>query len=152
MESPKGTRLIALVTLLVLIGALAGSLVTYALLSGAVRVPTRAQVKSVGVDVFKDANCTMQLTEIDLGFLEPGETKNYSAYVKSTSNVAITVSMCTESWNPANASSIIGVSWDAQGRQITADGVLPVTCTFTVNQTTTGLRSFSFTIIFIGSE
>ena len=151
MESPKGMRLVAVVVISAIIGALAGSLVTYGLLSGAVRVPSRAQVKSVGVDAFKDAECTLQLTMIDWGFLEPGQTKNCSAYLKSTSNVAITVSMITEDWNPLNATSLIGCIWDAEGRRISADEVIAVNFTVTVNQSTTGLKSFSFTIVITGS-
>jgi hypothetical protein len=144
-------RMVAVVVLSAVIGALAGSLVTYGLLSGAVRVPTRAQVKSVGVDVFNDADCTMQLTMIDWGFLEPGQTKNCSAYLKSTSNVVIAVSMITEDWNPANATSLIGCIWDAEGRHISADEVIAVNFTLTVNQSTAGLKSFSFTIVITGS-
>ena len=151
MESPKGMRLVAVVVLSAVIGAFAGSLVTYGLLSGAVRVPSRAQVKSVGVDVFNDAECTLQLTVIDWGFLEPGQTKNCSAYLKSTSNVAITVSMVTEDWNPLNATSFIGCIWDAEGRQISADEVIAVNFTLTVNESTTGLKSFGFTIVITGS-
>jgi len=151
MENPKELRLVAVVVFSAVIGALAGSLVTYGLLSGAVRVPSRAQVKSVGVDAFKDADCTLQLTMIDWGFLEQGQTKNYSAYLKSTSNVAITVSMITEDWNPLNATSLIGCIWDAESRQISADEVIAVNFTLTVNQSTTGLKSFSFTIVITGS-
>ena len=151
MESPKGMRLVAVVVLSAVIGALAGSLVTYGLLSGTVRVPSRAQVKSVGVDVFNDAECTLQLTVIDWGFLEQGQTKNCSAYLKSTSNVAITVSMVTEDWNPLNATSLIGCIWDAEGRQISADEVIAVNFTLTVNQSTTGLKSFGFTVVITGS-
>jgi len=151
MESPKGMRLVVVVVLSAVIGALAGSLVTYGLLSGAVRVSSRAQVKSVGVDAFKDAECTLQLTMIDWGFLEQGQTKNCSAYLKSTSNVAITVSMIIEDWNPLNATSLIGCIWDAEGRQISADEVIAVNFTLTVNQSTTGLKSFSFTIVITGS-
>ena len=151
MENPKGMRLVAVVVISAVIGALAGSLVTYGLLSGAVRVPSRAQVKSVGVDAFTDAECTMQLTMIDWGFLEPGQTKNCSAYLRSTSNVAITVWMTTEDWNPLNATSFIGCIWDAEGRQISADEVIAVNFALTVNQSTTGLKSFSFTIVITGS-
>jgi hypothetical protein len=150
MENPKRMRLAAVVVISAVIGALAGSLVTYGLLSGAVRVPSRAQVKSVGVDVFNDADCTVQLAMIDWGFLEPGQTTNCSAYLKSTSNVAITVSMTTESWNPLNATSLIGCVWDAEGRQMSSDEVIAVNFTLTVNQSTTGLKSFSFTIVITG--
>jgi hypothetical protein len=151
MESPKGLRLVAVVVLSAVIGALAGSLVTYGLLSGAVRVPSRAQVKSVCVDAFNDADCTVQLTMIDWGFLEPGQTKNCSAYLKSTSNAAITVSMSTEDWNPLNATSVIGCVWDAEGRQISADEVIAVNFILAVNESTAGLKSFSFTVVITGS-
>jgi hypothetical protein len=88
---------------------------------------------------------------IDWGFREPGQTKNCSAYLKSTSNVAITVSMVTEDWTPLNATSLIGCIWDAEGRQISADEVIAVNFTLTVNQSTTGLKSFRFTIVITGS-
>jgi len=151
MESPKGTRLIAVIVAVTLIGALAGSLVTYALLSGSVRVPTRAQVKCVGVDVFSDANCTVRMTQIDFGFLDPGQTKNYSVYVKSQSNVEMTLTMTTEDWNPSNATAVVGLSWDCQGRQVSAGTVVLANFTLTMSQTTDGLSDFTFTIVFTGS-
>jgi hypothetical protein len=143
--------LVAVLVLAGLIGALAGSLVTYALLSGSVRVPTRAQVKCVGVDVFSDANCTVRVTEIDLGFLDPGQTKNYSVYVKSQSNVDITLTMTTEEWNPSNATAVVGLSWDCQGRQVSAGAAVLATFTLTMSQTTNGLSNFTFTIVITGS-
>jgi hypothetical protein len=150
METQR-TRLVAVVVLAALIGALAGSLVTYALLSGSVRVPSRAQVKCVGVDVFSDANCTVRMTQIDWGFLDPGQTKNYSVYVKSQSNVDITLTMATEDWNPSNATAVVGVSWDCQGRQVSAGAAVLANLTLTMSQTTNGLSDFTFTIVFTGS-
>jgi hypothetical protein len=88
---------------------------------------------------------------IDWGFLEPGETKNSLAYLKSTSNVPINVTMVTESWSPANATTFIGCSWNAEGRQINPEGMIPVNFTLTVDKLTKGLKSFSFTIAITGS-
>jgi hypothetical protein len=151
MESPKGTRLILLIVAVALTGALAGSLATYALLSASVRVPTKAQVKCVGVDVFADVDCTVSVTQIDWGFLDPGQTKDYSVYVESQSNVEMTLTMATEDWNPSNATAVVGLSWDCQGRQVGAGTVVLANFVLTVSQTTDGLSGFTFTIVITGS-
>ena len=49
------------------------------------------------------------------------------------------------------ATSLIGCIWDAEGRQISADEVIAVNFTLAVNESTTGLKSFSFTIVISGS-
>jgi hypothetical protein len=105
----------------------------------------------VGVDVFSDANCTVSVTQIDWGFLDPGQTTNYSVYVKSQSNVEMTLTMATEDWNPSNATAVVGFSWDCQGRQVSAGTVVLANFTLTMSQTTNGLSGFTFTIVITGS-
>jgi hypothetical protein len=144
-------KTIAIILASVAVGSVVGSLITYTWLSATVRISNTAQIKSVGVSVFKNGECTIELTMIDWGFLEPGETKNSLAYLKSTSNVPINVTMVTESWIPANATTFIGCSWNAEGRQISPEGIIPVNFTLTVDKATKGLKSFSFTIAITGS-
>jgi hypothetical protein len=147
----KERRIVGLVALAAALGLVVGSLGTYAALQWTARIPTTAQLKLLGVGVYKDISFTIPVTQIDWGILEPGESKNFSAYIKNESNVPITLSMHTEDWNPTNASSLIGFSWDYQGSQISVDGSIPVTFILNVNQATAGFRGFSFTIVIVGS-
>jgi len=115
------------------------------------RIPTTATLKLVGVGVYKDINFTVPVTQIDWGVLEPGQNVNFSAYIKNLSNVPITLTMHTESWTPANASSFISLSWDYSGKQINVSGSIPITFTLTIAPTTVGLTTFSFIIVIVGS-
>jgi len=144
-------RTIGIVSLALIIGLFAGSFATYALMQWTARIPTTATLKLVGVGVYKDINFTVPVTQIDWGVLEPGQNVNFSAYIKNLSNVPITLTMYTESWTPANASSFISLSWDYSGKQINVSGSIPITFTLTIAPTTVGLTTFSFIIVIVGS-
>jgi len=144
----KYLGIVALATVLAL---LAGSVITFAVMQWTRRIPSSASLKVVGIGVYKDVNFTVSVTQIDWGMLEPGEKKNFSAYIKNESNVPITLSMWTEDWNPLNASSFISLSWNYDATQIPVDGSVPVTFALHVDAATSGIRSFSFTIVVVGS-
>ena len=142
---------VGVVALALVVGLLIGSFVTYALLQYSARVSSTATLKAVGVGVYKDVNCTVSLTAINWGMLEPGQSINYSAYVKNLSNVPITLSMYTEGWSPTNATNYISLSWIITGQQLAVGAVAPVTFTLNVSQAIQGIQTFSFTIVIIGS-
>ena len=140
------------ISILVLsIGLVAASLVAFAMMQWSHRIRNVATLKVVGVSVYKDVNLTILLTEIDWGVVESGETRDFSAYIKNESNVPLSLAMRTESWEPANASSFIGLAWDYSGGLIPVDGSVPVTFSLSVDSAISGITSFSFTIVIIGS-
>jgi hypothetical protein len=147
----KERRIAGVVALATALGLVAGSLGTFAALQWTARIPTTAQLKLLGVGVYKDISFTIPVEQIDWGILEPGESKNFSAYIKNESNVPISLSMYTEGWNPATASSLIGFAWDYQGTQINVDESILMTFTLNVAQAVTGFKTFSFTIVIVGS-
>jgi hypothetical protein len=144
-------RVVRAIICAILMGVLGGSITTYAVLQWNTRIPTTAQLKLLGVGVYKDAPFTVAVTEINWGILEPGDRKNFSAYIKNESNVPITLTMYTENWNPANATSFIGLSWDYQGNLIDVDGSALATFILNVDAATSGFKTFSFTIVIVGS-
>jgi len=129
---------------------LLGSVSTFAVMEWSQRVHNVARVKVVGVGIYKDINFTVSVTEIDWGIIEPGESKNFSAYIVNESNVPLTLAIRTENWSPLNASSFMTLSWDYNGTQIGVGGSVPVTLTLQVAQPVSGIESFSFDIVIVG--
>jgi hypothetical protein len=128
-----------------------GSFSTIAVMQWTQRIPSSATVKAVGVGIYKDVNFTVSVTQIDWGIVEPGQSKNFSAYIVNRSNVPITLSMTTENWNPTNASKVITLTWNYSGTKIAVDDYVFVTFVLSVDQAISGIDAFSFTIVVTGS-
>jgi len=140
------------ISILVLaIGLVAASLVAFAVMQWSHRIRNVATLKVVGVGVYKDVNLTILLTKIDWGIIEAGETKNFSAYIKNESNVPLSLAMSTESWEPANASSFITLSWNYKRELIPINGSVHMTFTLNVDSAISGITNFSFTIAIVGN-
>lgn len=133
-----------------LLGA-ATALMTLAAMQWVRRIPSTAIVKTIGVDVYLDSELTTPVVNIDWGILEPGENKNFNVYVVNHGNVPIVLSLTTENWQPANASNFITVTWNYDRYPIAVSGYTYVTFTLHVDPATTGIDSFSFTIMIVGS-
>jgi hypothetical protein len=143
--------LVRVVVLAAVAGLFVGAAITYAVMQWTWKISTVATLKLMGVGVYKDVNFTVPVSEIDWGIVELSEKKNFSAYIKNESNVPITLTMHTEDWSPLNASSFISLSWDYSGSEIPVDGSIPVTFILNVDAATSGIESFSFTIVIVGS-
>ncbi|MGB8780559.1 MAG: hypothetical protein WCD81_07920 [Candidatus Bathyarchaeia archaeon] len=116
------------------------------------QIPSLGTITAVGVGVFSDAACTQNVTSVNWGILTPGSITNYQTYIKSTSNIPITLSLGTDSWNPASAPTYITLSWSySAGVVIQPNASLPVSLTLTVSSTVTGFTSFTFDIDITGS-
>ena len=144
-------KFVRIVALAVVVGLFVGSAVTYAVIQWTWRISSRATLKLMGVGVYKDIDCTIPVLEIDWGIVEPDESKNFSAYIKNESNVPINLTMWTENWNPANASSFITFSWDYSASEIHVDASIPAIFVLNVDPATGGIDTFSFTIVIVGN-
>jgi len=110
-----------------------------------------AVIKTVGVGVYEDVDFTVSVTQIDWGVLEPGATKNFTAYLRNESNVPISLNMTTQNWNPPEAEQFISVSWDQEGKTLQTNQVVSVTFSLSVSPNVSGVTSFSFEIVITGS-
>jgi hypothetical protein len=144
-------NLIRVIVLVSVFAFVAGAAITFAVMHWTRRIPSIATLKTVGVGVYEDPACTVIVTQIDWGILEPGDTATFDAYIKNLSNVPITLTIHTEDWSPANASNFISLSWDYDGTRIPVDSSIPVTFALNVDAATSGIESFSFTIVIVGS-
>lgn len=111
------------------------------------RVKARGRVVGIRVNIYEDANLTTRLTEIDWGFIEPGETKNFSCYVESLCNVPAILTLETELWQPENASSYIFLSWDYDNSTLDLGEVRQITFFLYVSEDISGIDHFAFDII-----
>jgi len=72
---------------------------------------------------------------------------NVIVYVKNEGNVAASITLATENWNPLNASDYLVLSWNYDGRQLNTREEAQVTLTLTVSSSVQGIEDFSFDII-----
>ena len=138
---------IAFKPLAVLLSIVALTVFASGFMQSSVRIVGRGTVKAVGVGVFWDSNCTNPVSFIDWGMVEPSSMNNVTVYVRNEGNVAASISLATENWNPSNASDYMTLSWNYDGQQLNPQEVAQVTVTLNVSSSVQGIESFSFDII-----
>lgn len=140
--------------------AVAAILVAFVLLDGTVMgtllgrvtVPNLGTVKAMGVGVYWESGCSNRVTSIDWGTVEPGSTNDVTVYIRNEGNAEETLSSTAESWSPSTASMYMSLSWDYGGQVIDVGEVVPVTLSLSVSAGITGITSFSFDIVIVGSD
>jgi hypothetical protein len=108
-------------------------------------------LKVIGIGAYRDDSSTNRVNGIRWGILEPGVQKSFAIYFLNEGNSAVTLSMSTSNWNPSVASTYLTLSWDYNGQTIKAGENLQVTLTLSVSASITGVTTFNFDIIVVGS-
>ena len=108
-------------------------------------------VKAVGIGVYWDTALTNRTTTINWGTLDPGTQRSFTLFMQNEGNSAITLSLSTSNWNPSTASTYMTLTWNYNNQPINAGATTQVTLTLTVSPTATGITSFSFDTIIVGS-
>ena len=103
------------------------------------------------VKIYEDESCTIALTEIDWGTLNPPDSKSLTAYVKNYGDVPFNMTLSTQNWNPAEGGTYMTLSWNYTGQTVSVSEVLLVTFTLDVDS---GISegSFNFDILITASE
>jgi len=110
-------------------------------------------VKTIGCEVYSDANCTKPLTEIKWGTFDPGGSNSTFIYLKSTSNINITLDFYTQNWNPQNVKNYITLTTDYKNStQISPNEVIKIKLTLKISYSIEGITTFSFDIVITASE
>jgi len=112
----------------------------------------KGNIKTIGINVYWDAECTNKMTEINWGMLDPGWIGNVTGYLKNEGTYPVVLSVHTENWNPVGASSYISISWDYNNQTIEPNQIVPVVFTLSVSETIQGIESFSFDIVIIATS
>jgi len=138
---------IAFKPLAILISIVALTVLASGFMQSSVRIVGRGTVKAVGVGVFWEGNCTNPVSFIDWGIVELGSMNNVTVYVRNEGNMAASISLTTENWNPPNASDHFALSWDYDGRPLNPSEAVKVTLTLTVSSSVLGIENFNFEIV-----
>ena len=141
-----------LVMLLIFILAFSSVFIAYAAVTGMFRINSTGYVRAIGVQVYFDEACTNETNSINWGYLSPGETKNITVYVKNNGTIPMILSHTVQNWNPADAETYITFSWDGENKVVNAGEVIAVTLSLHVAEDITGIGSFSFELVIIGTE
>jgi hypothetical protein len=125
-------------------------LLAFSVMQFTAQISSTAMLKAVGIGVYSDAACSTQVSQINWGVLEPGSNKTVTVYIRNESNVPVALTLATADWNPVNATEFISLSWDQQNVQVDPPSVTLAILTLHVAAETTGLSTFTFTIIIAG--
>jgi hypothetical protein len=151
LEKVNARVAVAVVATACLAGMAVGSALTFAFLSSQRAIPSTGVVLAVNVGVFSDAGCTLNLTSIDWGSVNPGESVSRTIYVKDRGNAPIPLGMATGGWNPAVVEDQLAISWNREGSSLGPGESAAATLTLAVSASVHDVASFSANIIITGS-
>jgi len=114
-------------------------------------VPSTGSIKSVGVGVYWNQQCTNVTSSLNFGQLEPESSKNFTLYLKNEGNAILTLSMAAKNWNPTSASTYMTLTWNREGQKINPGQVMAFVITLTVSVNVQGISSFSLDIVISGT-
>ena len=115
-------------------------------------IPNAGNVKAVGVGVYWEYACENNVTSIDWGYLEPGETRSVTIYIRNSGSVPLILTMTVENWQPATANTYISVSWNRQNYVLAQNSVVETVINISVSENITDVTSFSFDLVITGTE
>lgn len=114
-------------------------------------IPSGGMIKAVNVGVYSDSGCTTPIPSITWGVLEPGGSQDRTIYIKNNGNSALVLSLNTEGWSPLNAADYIDLSWNYTGEALNPGASIDVVLTLTVSSAISGIESFNFNIVIVGT-
>jgi len=120
-------------------------------ISNYIRIQNTGNIKTVNLEIYQDAECTIPLTKIDWGTVEPSKTYQYTAYVINKGNTNLTLIMITENWNPINAKDSINLTWDKENAILQPNNPMLVVFTLEIASEINKITEFSFDIVIYGN-
>lgn len=58
----------------------------------------------------------------------------------------------SQNWNPANASTYVGLAWNREGQTVSVGSVLTANLSLSVSSSIAGITNFSFDMVIVGAE
>jgi hypothetical protein len=108
-------------------------------------------VKAFGVGVYWDNNCSVAVSSIDWGLVEPGLASDVTFYIRNEGNFAVTLFLGAENWTPENASDYLTLDWDYAGQIIGPGETVQVTLSLLASPDIEDVTDFGFDVILSGS-
>jgi hypothetical protein len=117
--------------------------------TGNIRVVTPP---SVQLGVYQDSGCTVALSGVSWGTLDPGTTSTATIYLKNEGSVPATLGMSAGNWNPVLASSYFTLTWNRAGYVLAVNASVPAVLSLTVSSSISGVTTFSFDITITATQ
>ena len=115
------------------------------------RVRSTGRIKTVNIEAYSDADCTVPVTEINWGILAPGEVAQAQIYLRNGGNVPVIVSLNTTDWLPPEAETFLQLTWDLLNSTFSPSEIKLVNLVLTVSPSIQGITDFAFTIVITGT-
>jgi hypothetical protein len=125
---------------------------TSGILFGSKTINNEGNVYSIGVGIYWEDTCTNEVSTINWNYVEPGSSQSRTIYIRNEGNIPMTLNMTTDNWNPSSASTYITLSWNSEGKQVSANSVVESVLTLSVSSSISEIESFSFDITITGIE
>ena len=109
------------------------------------------QIVTFNLEVYKDVNHAVPLTEIDWGMCDPGTIVSYTAYIKSISNIPTVLTLATDSLNPLDARDYLTLTWNYDNSTLEPNEIREVTFYLAIDPDISEIQHFSFNLV-IGVE
>jgi hypothetical protein len=145
-------QVLAVVAVAVVVLGVAAAATTFGVLSSGKTVQSFGAVKAVNVGVYWDSGCTNATVSVNWGLLSPGASQNVTFYVRNEGNTVVRLSMSSQGWSPANASSYLSLAWNREGTVVSVGSVVTASLMLSVSSSVVGITSFSFNILIVGTE
>jgi len=110
-------------------------------------IGSRGDLMVYGVGVYKDANCSINVTSLNWGTVEPSSLENITLYIRNEGNHAATLFLETNNWSPINATNYMALSWNYSGKMLNPMESVGVTLTLSVSSAANNITDFSFNVI-----
>jgi hypothetical protein len=109
-------------------------------------------VKSVGVGIYWDQNCTSRTHSLAWGPIEAGSDNTITVYIKNECTWPVSLSLETANWTPSVSREYISLNWNYSNQILEAEQVISVELTLSVTPKINGFTSFGFNTIVTANE
>jgi hypothetical protein len=139
-----------LVTAALALTGLAITVISLAVLSVS-NTPPSETINTVGAEAYRDSACTLPLTSLNVGNVNPDSTVSQTIYIKNPGTTPITLTMVTDSWSPTPAASCLTLTWNRQNYVLGAEDSVSAILMLSVASDTVGVTAFSCNVTIIGT-
>jgi hypothetical protein len=106
-------------------------------------------IYTVGIGVYGNQACTINITSVDWGTLNPGGAVQKIAYIKNSGSSNVTLSMTTNTFSPSSMQNYLSLTWNATNYVLGPNQVVTVAFALNVSPDAQG-GTFNFNILITG--
>ena len=111
-----------------------------------------SSVAGLGVGIYQDQACTNRTLSFQWGSIEAGSNSTLTVYIRNEGASAVLLQLRTSNWTPIISQNYMTLNWNYSGQALSIGEEIPLQLTLTVNQTISGITTFSFDTIITNSE